>query len=395
MAEKDSLAAKLDEDLNNYVDKMLEKNKNYKYAHPLSEDNWEEELENIPLFMTKCPEEVDPEKAPGVAAMQAMKFEEDDPDARALSYKDDGNEEFKKENYKKAIKVYTEGIKVNCSDTVVMSTLFANRANAHYKIGNYRTSLNDATEAKNIQPGYIKAIFRGGCACIELERYNDAINWCKEGLAHDPDQKCFQDLLKKATLKLKQYERDKRKKEAEENKMRKANDRLIEAIMSRGVSLRSIPGQVNNEEDREDNSEVDKLTALGLNNQHIPGKGQVTLDDDGVLHWPVLFVYPEYGQTDFIEAFNENLRFSDNLQVMFSSQDVPWDVDRKYRPSQLEIYFEDVEKNALVFVTQSTCLANVLSNPRYVVYGGTPSFIILVKDTPFQEQFKTKYNLDR
>jgi hypothetical protein len=55
--------------------------------------------------------------------------------ARALSYKDDGNEEFKKENYKKAIKVYTEGIKVNCSDTVVMSTLFANRANAHYKIG--------------------------------------------------------------------------------------------------------------------------------------------------------------------------------------------------------------------------------------------------------------------
>ena len=77
---------------------------------------------------------------------------------------------------------------------------------------------------------------------------------------------------------------------------------------SRGVSLRSIPGEVNNEEDREDNSEVDKLTALGLNNQHIPGKGQVTLDDEGVLHWPVLFVYPEYGQTDFIEAFNENLR---------------------------------------------------------------------------------------
>ena len=54
---------------------------------------------------------------------------------RALSYKDDGNEEFKKGNYKKAIKVYTEGIKVNCSDMVVMSTLYANRANAHFKIG--------------------------------------------------------------------------------------------------------------------------------------------------------------------------------------------------------------------------------------------------------------------
>ena len=42
MAETDSLAAKLDEDLNNYIDKMLEKNKNYRYADPLSEDNWEE-----------------------------------------------------------------------------------------------------------------------------------------------------------------------------------------------------------------------------------------------------------------------------------------------------------------------------------------------------------------
>ena len=29
--------------------------------------------------MTKSPEDVDPEKAPGIAAMQAIKFEEDDP----------------------------------------------------------------------------------------------------------------------------------------------------------------------------------------------------------------------------------------------------------------------------------------------------------------------------
>ena len=392
MGEVGSLAAKMDKDLSNYVDEVLEKNKNYRYAHPLSEDNWEEELENIPLFMTKSPEEVDPEKAPGVAAMQALKFEEDDPKGRALSYKDDGNEEFKKGNYKKAIKIYTEGINVNCSDTVAMSTLYANRANAHFKIGNYRTSLNDATEAKRIQPGYIKAIFRGACACIELERYNDAINWSKEGLEHDPNQKSFQDLLKKATLRQKQYERDVRKKKAEENRIKKSNDRLFEAIMSRGVTMRAIPGDENNDDNAEDNS--DKLAILGINNQNMYERGQVTLDDDGVLHWPVLFVYPEHGQTDFIEAFNENQKFSDHLQVMFSSQDVPWDVDQKYRSSQLEVCFEHVAKNTLVSVSQSTCLGNVLSDFRYIVYGGTPSFIILVKDSPFQKEFKTKYSVD-
>lgn len=42
MEEKESLAAKLDEDLNRYVDEVLEKNQNYRYAYPLSEDNWEE-----------------------------------------------------------------------------------------------------------------------------------------------------------------------------------------------------------------------------------------------------------------------------------------------------------------------------------------------------------------
>lgn len=42
MAEKESLAAKIDEDVNIYVNKMIEKNRNYRYAHPLSEDNWEE-----------------------------------------------------------------------------------------------------------------------------------------------------------------------------------------------------------------------------------------------------------------------------------------------------------------------------------------------------------------
>lgn len=33
----------------------------------------------------------------------------------------------------------------------------------------------------------------------------------------------------------------------------------------------------------------------------------VTIAEDGEsLQWPVLFLYPEFGQTDFIESFHEN-----------------------------------------------------------------------------------------
>ena len=48
MEEKECLAVKLDKELDDYVDDVLEKNKNYRYAHPLSEDNWEE------VWLTGC-----------------------------------------------------------------------------------------------------------------------------------------------------------------------------------------------------------------------------------------------------------------------------------------------------------------------------------------------------
>ena len=37
-----------------------------------------------------------------------------------------------------------------------------------------------------------------------------------------------------------------------------------------------------------------------------PHQTVVSLSDDGQsLNWPVVFLYPEYGQTDFIECFND------------------------------------------------------------------------------------------
>lgn len=36
---------------------------------------------------------------------------------------------------------------------------------------------------------------------------------------------------------------------------------------------------------------------------------KVFLDEQGIMHWPVLFLYPEYQQTDFISAFSESSRY--------------------------------------------------------------------------------------
>lgn len=51
-------------------------------------------------------------------------------------------------------------------------------------------------------------------------------------------------------------------------------------------------------------TEVDPFCLVG---QQPYGHG-VTLCSDGSLTWPVLLLYPEYGQSDFIESFHEDSR---------------------------------------------------------------------------------------
>ena len=77
------------------------------------------------------------------------------------------------------------------------------------------------------------------------------------------------------------------------------------------------------------------------------------------LEWPVIFLYPEFGQTDFIEAFHEDstfvffvdkgsffyfinfvnfLSFDDHLDLMFSESPT-WDTEKKYTKKSLTVTF--------------------------------------------------------
>ncbi len=79
------------------------------------------------------------------------------------------------------------------------------------------------------------------------------------------------------------------------------------------------------------------------------------MDEGGALVWPVMFLYPEYGQTDFIKSFNENdryacvgkwllrvnslwpcVRFLQHIEVMFE-ECAPWDVQGAYTPTNIKV----------------------------------------------------------
>ena len=55
--------------------------------------------------------------------------------ARAEAYKEDGNIQYKKRQFKTAIKNYTEGIKIKCEDSKLNAILYTNRATSHSYLG--------------------------------------------------------------------------------------------------------------------------------------------------------------------------------------------------------------------------------------------------------------------
>lgn len=55
--------------------------------------------------------------------------------AIAEVYRNQGNEEFNKNNLNNAFDFYTEVIKVNCKDDEMRAKLYSNRGAAHFNLG--------------------------------------------------------------------------------------------------------------------------------------------------------------------------------------------------------------------------------------------------------------------
>lgn len=379
------------EDSDDGMDEFMDKFKTERYKNAFTENNWEEEFNKIPMFMTSAPEEIDPEKYPELACLQSIIHDEDrPPEEQAMSLKDEGNIYFKEKNYKKAVVCYTAGLMKKCGNQDLNTVLLTNRAASHFYLGNMRSALNDAAAAKKIKPDHLKALIRGAQCCIELRQFSQAVQWCDEGLKVCPTDKKLLELRAAADKHKRAAERDARKAKAKEKKLHGEKEALLAAIKDRGIKLFQSAkphqhGSDSEDEDERSSAAIAQLSLDGLTSQEVTG-AQVFLDDQGSLHWPVLFLYPEHQQSDFISAFSENSCFVDHLTHMFGELP-PWDTDRKYLPQNLQLYFEDEQKETLYRVEPETSLLKILQHKRFFVKAGNPSFIVLVSGSAFRKQF--------
>lgn len=106
----------------------------------------------------------------------------------SLDYKNEGNEFFRKQEYKKAIIAYSVGISVSqLKDSIeVRVALLNNRCTCYLKTRQYVEALSDARSALQLQPSNAKAAFKEAESLFGLRRYADssekfdALQGCKE-----------------------------------------------------------------------------------------------------------------------------------------------------------------------------------------------------------------------
>ncbi|XP_067928337.1 tetratricopeptide repeat protein 4-like isoform X1 [Watersipora subatra] len=386
--ERALLAEQMDKDLQEFILEKIEANKDVP-IEPFDFKKMEEAMVNHPAFMT----EWDPSKpmTPEMEALINIKYEEcDDATEKATNYKDDGNVNFKNSKYRWAIDNYTVAIQCQSPDKILNAVCYTNRAAAQYRLGNIRSAFQDVVFARKFVPDHMKAIVRGAnCAC-KMRKFAIALRWIESGLLIDPSHQELLNLRQTCEKLQKEEERDKRKEQAKERKQEKKRKTLLDAVKLRSIQLRGVYGEDHDEEGMV-GEEWESLFGRTANTE--AASARVFVDDFGTMHWPLLLMYPEYGQTDLISQANETTRLYDLLYQVFGPEtpSASWDEELKYKLDRIEVFFEDREKQSLYELNFDTSIQSVLSHPKYIVYGGLPTLIVLVKNSNFASEFLSKH----
>ncbi|XP_063979880.1 DNA polymerase interacting tetratricopeptide repeat-containing, protein of 47 kDa [Diachasmimorpha longicaudata] len=377
--ERLELAAKLDAELEGYISNLEKKS----YDEGWPEDRWQEEMEKHPFFMKKAPEPGD-EVSPLIEGLQQLKYSEDEntPEELAANYKEDGNFNYKHRNYRLAILSYTEGIKTKCEDDSLRAQLYNNRAASHFMLKNYRSCLNDCKMALRYQPNYPKALSRAALCCYRTKKFDDCIDLCNIYITEHESNSEISKMLNNANLEKKKQQREIRLREMKEKKEEKEEDRLIAAIELRNINIELSNGNKSYElKDLE--PQIPQLA------QH-----RVRLDKEERLIWPVMILYPEYMQTDFIQSFHEDTPFMDHLEDLFEVSP-PWDSTERYIVPNLSVYFEGINKASVHKVDISQTLGTIIQQKQFILRGGTPSFIVLIAASDAEKRFLDNYKVSR
>ncbi|KAH6568375.1 hypothetical protein BASA61_003255 [Batrachochytrium salamandrivorans] len=371
-----------------------------------SDEELVEDVLSTPLFMSRLSGD-DGLEDEALLALQSLSFD-GTPIEVAENFKHQGNAAYAEghRKYKDAIVFYTKGLAVKADDSKLNSILHSNRAAVNLDLGNYRQVLNDCAAAIRLNPNNIKAFFRSAKALLALDRISEGIDCCELGISLDPANKALCTELQKLKHRKNALDSLEAKRNHREQLKRDEEDQLQNAISTRGYRMvNSVRAS------GDDNDKTSTMTSLlhPLAADHKIKFDSTTLS----LKLPVLFLYPEHRQSDFIAEFDENDSFYQHMELMFEDP-ISWDPQHNYHPQSLEILFEThesvtpKEKQSLISVLHSVkasgapsqsatdkyvymTLKDVLQHQLYRIVDGVCTFLIVVRGSEFSRSFKRRY----
>ena len=130
--------------------------------------------EKSPAAATDAPTEkaypIDSNGDPSLTQELINSLSEDDKNKIGLALKEDGNDFFKNKNFEKAIKFYTEALKLS-QDPVY----YSNRSACYVGLEDYEKVVEDTTSALKLKPDYTKCLLRRSNAYEQLGNYEESM----------------------------------------------------------------------------------------------------------------------------------------------------------------------------------------------------------------------------
>ncbi|KAK9813825.1 hypothetical protein WJX73_000343 [Symbiochloris irregularis] len=259
---------------------------------------------------------------------------------------------------------------------------------------NFKVQGNDAFK-RGVQLRKDKAFWRAAQAAVRLGDVQQARSISEQARQHGSDSLQLQQVLAKADVEQAKRDAEARTQAAKQLASQMPAKKLALALLGRGWQI-------------------------GRPQLHI-GDRKPYLDEQSVVHWPVLFMYPEPMQMDAVEDVAETDPLAAHLDVMFppdGSNAPEWDSQHAYQRDSLQLYYlsnaatplpveqltevlhggwpEGIQEEGpkrygpkaahWIAIDDACSLKDILDRKDYVV-PGVPVFFVVARDSEFQTRF--------
>lgn len=343
-----------------------------------TDEEYFKEWDETPLFMQQLPQ--DPQSNQTLSALSALLYDGTSLE-QSINFKNQGNQSFKQNQFKDALAFYQKSLDCKSMDLKLDSIILSNRAKVHFRMKNYRKSITDCELAVKCDAMNLKAYFRCSKSLIELRKPVLALKCINTAISIDPENQEFQGMKIELDSRIKEENRKTSEiKRAIEMNLEKERLLMVE-LVKRGIECINKDYQAFKiDSDSLFNSEKHSLLPPTYHPQS--GTSRVTLQDE-TLRFPVMFLYPEYQESDFIAQFHEDTLFIEIIEILFEEK-ARWDIDQKYVCGRVDVYYE--HRGRLVSVKIEESLKDVLSKGLNVVQGFA-SLIILPTNCDFERDY--------